>query len=175
MKTTKLSIILLLFTLIQVRSIKAQETEQKVIPTINLNGPRVGATYLGQGEALDRLSEVWGKDVQPIVTQFGWQFETRFFSLPSGTAGLVEAVILIGGLEQNLFLPSATFLVGLRNSKGLEIGFGPNLSLSGAAFAFAAGMTFSSNQINFPVNLAVVPATDGVRVSLLIGFNARKR
>lgn len=109
------------------------------------------------------------------MTQFGWQFETRYFTLPNGTCGLVEGVILAGGLEQGKFLPSGSLLIGIRNAKGMEFGFGPNLSYSGARFVFAIGTTLKSSNVFFPINLAIVPAADGVRISLLTGFNARSK
>src|SRR5687768_15364317 len=93
-----------------------------VVPSINLTGPRFGVTFI-QGRAADGLKELW--DVNPVITQFGWQFETRFFTLPNGTTGLVEWVILVGGLEQNVFLPSVSCLIGARDASGLELGFGP--------------------------------------------------
>lgn len=151
----------------------SQDTERKAIvtPTVHLDGPRVGLTYLGKGELRQRLME---EGINPIISQFGWQFEKQYFSLNSGMAGLVEAVVLVGGLEQNTFLPSASFLVGLRNAKGFEFGFGPNLSLAGASLVISGGFTIQSGELNFPVNLALVPSSDGLRVSLLVGFNARK-
>ena len=42
-------------------------------------------------------------------------------------------------------------------------------------FVFAAGHTYQSGDLNFPVNFAVVPSTKGLRLSLLVGFNARTR
>lgn len=140
---------------------------------VNLNGPRFGITYLTPGELADKLEQNY--DAPPYFSQFGWQFETEFFTLPSGTSGLVEGVLLIGAIEQNLVLPSGTFIVGIRGKNGAEFGFGPNLSLSGIAFAFAVGFSKSIGEVNFPVNLAVVPSEKGVRFSLLIGFNAKRR
>jgi hypothetical protein len=155
------------------RSGFAQSEETPVVvPSISLSGPRFGVTMVN-GRLSNELKSRW--DVNPMITQFGWQFETRFFTMPSGTAGLVEWVLLVGGLEQNVFLPSVTCLIGLRSATGLEFGFGPNVSLAGASFAFAAGATLKSNDINFPINLAVVPSSRGGRVSLLIGFNKRKK
>jgi len=163
------AILLIILCIIQQEIVIAQNDE--IIPPIKLMGPRIGATYITPGETVDQLADY---DIGPLITQFGWQFETRFFTLPSGVAGLVEGVILVGGIEQNGFLPSGTFLIGIRNAKGLEFGIGPNLSLSGVAFALAAGITLKSNNINFPINIAVVPSDKGVRISLLFGFNARK-
>jgi len=166
------SVLLFLF-FIQVFSATAQYEPEEITEPINLNGPRFGVTYISEGELADQLKTDY--DVNPIITQFGWQFETRFFTQPSGTAGLVEGVLLLGGLEQNVILPSATLLVGLRSPKGLEVGFGPNVSLAGASYAFAAGVTFRSHNINFPVNFAVATSSKGMRYSLMIGFNARRR
>ncbi|OQY05152.1 MAG: hypothetical protein B6I20_01735 [Bacteroidetes bacterium 4572_117] len=164
--------ILVLGCFFQTNIVKAQQNEIEIIEPVNLNGPRIGFTIIGKGELADELKSSF--DTEPFITQFGWQFETRFFTLPTGVAGLVEAVLLIGGLEQNVFLPSASFLVGIRSAKGVEFGFGPNVSLSGAAFVFAAGLTLQSNSINFPINIAVVPSPKGIRISLLLGFNARR-
>lgn len=163
--------LLALFTGIGAFSQTAQKTE--VVQSINLSGPRFGITLIGRGELTDDLKSKW--DVNPVITQFGWQFETRLFTTSSGHSGLVEWVLLAGGLEQNVFLPSATMLVGFRGSSGAEFGFGPNVSLAGAGFAFAAGVTVQSNNIHFPINLAVVPSVKGARVSLLMGINTRKR
>jgi hypothetical protein len=147
------------------------QTETEEIQPINLSGPRLGMTYIGTGEFADKLDKNYG--VSPFITQFGWQLETRFFTLPNGVCGIVEAIGLIGGLEQNVFLPSASALIGLRSARGFEFGVGPNLSLGGAALVIAGGITLQSHNINFPINFAVVPSTKGVRVSLLFGFNSR--
>lgn len=146
---------------------------QKIITPLELSGPRVGFTLIGSGETADNLRDNF--NASPFVTQFGWQFEKQYFALENGTAGLVEFVGLIAGLEQGLFLPSANMLVGVRSSTGAEFAFGPNISVSGAAFALAVGHTFRSGSLNFPVNFAVVPSSKGVRFSLLFGFNAQTR
>ena len=142
---------------------------------LKLSGPRVGFTILSQ-RYLDyaNSSHLFDEPLKPFVTQFGWQFETRFFTLENGASGLLEIVPLIGGVEQGKFLPSLSALLGYRGRKGTEIGIGPNITLSGAALVLAAGTNFQSQGINFPVNIAVVPSQHGVRTSLLIGFNSRK-
>lgn len=151
----------------------AVKTPQKIITPLELSGPRVGFTLIGSGETADNLRDNF--NASPFITQFGWQFEKQYFALENGTAGLVEFVGLIGGLEQGLFLPSANMLVGVRSSSGAEFAFGPNISVSGAAFALAVGHTYRSGSLNFPVNFAVVPSSKGVRFSLLFGFNAQTR
>ncbi|GAB3854619.1 hypothetical protein GCM10028822_24710 [Hymenobacter terrigena] len=140
---------------------------------IRLDGPRIGFTVLSAG-VLDRARESM-PDLNPFLTQFGWQFESRLFRMPNGVSGLAEFVPLVGGLEQGKFLPSISGLLGIRGAKGFEFGVGPNLTPLGANLVLAMGTSFRSNGINFPVNLAVVPGNGGARVSLMLGFNARHR
>ncbi len=138
---------------------------------IELSGPRVGFTFIF-GALADTLKNKY--DAAPFVTQFGWQFEQRFMAMENGLSGLTETVVLVGGIEQGLFLPSLSFLVGLRTAKGSEFGFGPNLSLSGVAYVFAAGATKRYGNLNFPINISAVLSKGGVRISLLFGFNMVK-
>ncbi len=140
---------------------------------LKLAGPRVGFTILSQKYS-DNIREEYGTDVNSFMTQFGWQFETRVFTLDNGTSGLFEFVPLVGGLEQGKFLPSLSALIGIRGAKGLEFGVGPNVSLAGAGLVMAVGTNFQSQGVNFPVNLAFAPSKDGGRFSLLFGFNSRK-
>ncbi|WP_216679552.1 hypothetical protein [Hymenobacter siberiensis] len=140
---------------------------------IRLDGPRIGFTILS-ANVLDKARESI-PDLNPFLTQFGWQFESRLFRLPNGVSGLVEFVPLVGGLEQGKFLPSVSGLLGMRGAKGFEFGVGPNLTPLGANLVLAMGTSFRSNGINFPVNVAVVPGNGGTRVSLMLGFNARHR
>jgi hypothetical protein len=152
---------------------------------IRYNGPRVGVTVFGNGSIKDDLES---REYQGVVSQFGWQLETRLFTAPNETSGLVEWVFLVGGVEQGLFLPSASMLFGIRGKKGYEFGIGPNLSVGGVGMVFAVGGSIKSGKIVYPINLAVVPSVKnaffsnngdrvptGIRVSLLVGFNTRVR
>ncbi len=161
-----------------------------------LGGPRTGVTFLSPG-AVEKLNDTFdyaschydyesGTDVCvndaptvdpsfPVVTQFGWQFERRLFQAESGLTGVTEWVLLVGGAERGLFLPSATFLAGVRAPGGFEVGVGPNLSLAGAAYAVAVGMNNEIGEVNVPLNAAIVLGQDGPRVSLLVGFNVSER
>ena len=141
--------------------------------SIQLSGPRVGITMLSQG--LVNKARDNGRTISPVITQFGWQFETRLFRLPSGVSGLLEFVPLVGGLEQGQFLPSISGILGIRSAKGMEFGIGPNVTLSGTSVVIAAGTTIRSNGINFPITFAVAPSPAGTRVSLLLGFNTRHK
>jgi hypothetical protein len=139
---------------------------------MSLSGPRLGVTLIS-GEMAEKIRDNY--DSKPFVTQFGWQFEWRFFSVENGPSGVVECVPLIGGLEQGLFLPSLTVPIGMRMSNGFEFGVGPNVSLSGFAVALAIGVTAQTGALNIPVNFSLVPSKSGTRFSLLIGFNIARR
>ncbi|MBC5994121.1 hypothetical protein [Pontibacter cellulosilyticus] len=141
--------------------------------SLKLSGPRIGFTVLSN-KYRDEINEEFDSDVNAFMTQFGWQFETRIFTLESGMSGLFEFVPLVGGLEQGKFLPSLSALIGLRGAKGFEFGVGPNISLGGAGLVLAAGTNFQSQGVNFPVNVAFAPSRDGGRFSVLFGFNSRK-
>jgi len=141
--------------------------------TINLSGPRFGMTALAPG-VVDKLKE---RDivVGPNISQFGWQFEKEFYSKGSGLAAVNEWVVLAGGLEQGVVLPSLSWLVGMRTRDGAEFGIGPNVTPAGVGLVVAAGVTMRTGTFNIPLNIAVVPSKVGTRVSVLSGFNMRRR
>ena len=79
-------------------------------------------------------------------------------------------------MEQGMFLPSVSSLVGVRAGSGFEFAVGPNLSVAGIGMVFSIGQNFTSGNLNLPVNLAFVPGGDGLgsRISIMIGFNMSK-
>jgi hypothetical protein len=157
----------------------AAQTENVINPppplrSVNLSGPRFGFTQLSQG-IVDKLQTERNITVRTGISQFGWQFEKQFYSKAGGIAAVNEFVFLLGGLEQGVTLPSASWMVGLRSPTGLEFGIGPNITPAGVALAVAGGVTFRSGSLNVPITFAVVPSKDGTRVSMLTGFNFRGR
>ena len=140
--------------------------------SINLSGPRFGLTALSTG-VVDELARR-NIDVGPNISQFGWQFEKQFYTRESGVAAVNEWVVLLGGLDQGVALPSVSWLVGLRTREGAEFGIGPNITPAGVALALAAGVTFRSGNLNVPMNVAVVPSKAGTRISVLTGFSMRR-
>ena len=141
--------------------------------TVNLSGPRFGMTALSTG-VVDELKQR-NIDVGANISQFGWQFEKQFYSRESGVAAVNEWVVLLGGLDQGVALPSVSWLVGLRTREGAEFGIGPNITPAGVALALAGGVTFRAGNLNVPMNVAVVPSRAGTRISVLTGFNMRRR
>jgi hypothetical protein len=140
--------------------------------TASLAGPRFGFTFLSDS-MVDKL-HAEDISVKNGISQFGWQFERQFYSKQGGPTVLNEWVVLAGGLDQGVILPSLNWLVGVRTHDGAEFGIGPNVTPAGVALTIAAGVTFRAGVLNVPMNFAVVPSKDGMRVSLLTGFTLRK-
>jgi hypothetical protein len=168
----------LLVVLVTMMSVVSAGAQSLVLPPsqprmVNLSGPRFGVTALSDG-VVHKLQER-GLETRPMISQFGWQVERAFYTADDGLAAVSEWVVLLGGLEQDMAIPSLTWLVGMRTAGGAEFGIGPNITPAGTGLALAAGVTFRSGFVNVPFNVAVVPSKAGTRVSILTGFNIRRR
>jgi len=176
-KSVVYTIVVIASLVVMTRDASAQTQEpwqaQKPAEEMSLSGPRIGVTFLSDG-VREKIGELGG-DVGFAISQFGWQHEKRFLSSPAGWTGVTEWVFLLGGLDQGTAIPSASWLVGARTSSGLEFAAGPNVTPAGFALAIAGGVTLRTGSLNIPVNLAVVPSKAGSRISMLIGFNGRRR
>jgi hypothetical protein len=135
------------------------------------SGPRVGVAALIGGSV---TAENIGHPISPITSLFGWQTEHQFSPGPGMPTPITELVGLVGGMEQGVFLPSLSWLIGVRQPNGWEAAVGPTLTGAGLQIAFAAGMTHSFGQLNVPVNLAVAPGRRGASISLTTGFNMKR-
>jgi hypothetical protein len=70
-----------------------------------------------------------GFEVEPLMFQFGYQFEKQYLNEGNFQA-LFEFIPMVTGLDQGLFIPSITLMNGMRNNKsGWEFAFGPTFSL----------------------------------------------
>lgn len=98
---------------------------------LNLSGPRMGFVVFSGKTAmhLNAPKSKGGYDVFPLMSQFGYQFEKQYLNSGNFQA-LFEFVPMITGLDQGLFIPSFTFMNGLRDNKyGWEFAFGPTLNV----------------------------------------------
>ena len=148
------------------------DQQVRKLPRQHLSGPRFGFTVF-TGETAD-LRDLAG--LEPIMTQFGWQFETQIVSMESGNQALMEWVFLIGGVEQDEFNASLGWLTGYRLENGVEFGVGPNISYSKdsedttSSMIVAAGATLPFGDLYVPVNMAVSMAKGGPRMTALLGW-----
>jgi len=170
-----------------------------------LAGPRVGFTYITAGPIADFLHDGfdfdededggYGSTGPAFTTLYGWQWESRFADGGGNITGIVEWIVLVGGMERGKFLPSASSIIGARTDKGLEFGIGPNVSLAGIGMVFGVGYNFKSGRLNLPVNISVLPGrkmtgeiqnqggnwqteeyeyNTGTRIAITLGFNMSK-
>lgn len=133
------------------------------VEKLDLSGPRMGfSVFTGKGaEILQAPENKGGYDGLPFMTQFGYQFEIKYLNEGDFQA-LFEILPMISGLEQGLFIPSLSFLNGLRSNKtGWEVGFGPQIILSKKASGYYVGDDFileSSGTV--PEDVEVIKQTD---------------
>lgn len=144
-----------------------------VATEVSLAGPRFGVTSLSNGVVQHLAKRQIA--IGPLTSQLGWQLEKQFFTRGSGVTMITEWVALVGGLEQNVAVPSLSWIVGMRTRDGAECGIGSNLTPAGTALVLAAGVTFRAGAVNVPLNVAIVPGQSGTRVSILSGFSLRRR
>lgn len=148
----------------------AEGQQSPPMEKIARSGPRFGVTWLSSA-TVDTIYSRYNIDVLPVITQFGWQFEKQWTSFDQGPVALNEFVLLLGGLDQGVVIPSITWLVGIRTPGSFELGVGPNVTAAGAALAISTGYTFRAGMLNVPLNMALVPSRYGMRASILTGFN----
>ncbi|MBW8003557.1 MAG: hypothetical protein FVQ80_16350 [Planctomycetes bacterium] len=149
-------------------------------------GPRVGVSWVIAtpeqfNESVQQIFPDETRAYFPIFTQFGINLEQRIRLGTTKSHFAFQEVLVIGGLDQNIVLPSLNFLIGFRSHAGLEFGLGPNISMSRSAgdieitvsVVYAVGWTFFFQNVFVPVNIAVVPTpSDGhPRITFLTGFN----
>lgn len=139
--------------------------DDETVIQYDLSGPRLGATFAPDGTA---------------TSQFGWHFEHQAAPGTRGPWFIVERVFLVGGMEADRFMPSATLVFGMRMPNSFEFGIGPSASLGGpvgmsTAIVIAAGQSFRAGGIRIPVNVALAMARDGEnRYSLMTGWAIRE-
>lgn len=126
---------------------------------LQLSGPRMGYTFItGEGANIMRKSRsAGGYDAYPALFQFGYQFEKQYLNEGKFQA-LFEFIPMVSGLDQGLFIPSFTFMNGLRNNvNGLEFAVGPSINFikQSRQFQDSTGVWHRSsevpNQGNFDV------------------------
>ena len=152
----------------------SQSRPRGVTDTVDMTGPRFGLTVLNQA-TVDKLHDERNISVRPLISQFGWQFERRLYTNGDGITMLTEWIPLLSGLDQGVAMPSLNWLAGLRTESGTEFGIGPNITPMGVGLVLAAGVTDRTGALHVPFNVAVATSKTGARISVLTGFNLRRR
>ena len=151
---------------------RAQLNSHAPTEATNRSGPRFGALWVSQGIVDEALKKK--VVIKPVLSLFGWQAEVPLGNNPGGPQPVSDIVILGAGLDQGTFIPSASWIVGVRTQDDLEIGVGPNATPTGLAFVITAGISKKFGTLNVPLNVAFVPSKAGSRFSITTGFNTNK-
>ena len=105
---------------------------------VNNSGPRMGLAYAhGRiGEFMTRPESQGGMDMNPIVSNLGYQFEAQYVGTENFSA-LFEFIPSLAGLEQGKFIPSFSVMNGFRfGQAGWEFAFGPTFGVSKKSTGF---------------------------------------
>ncbi|MDH5588974.1 MAG: hypothetical protein OEZ65_04925 [Gemmatimonadota bacterium] len=149
-----------------------EEFRARQLPQQHLAGPRFGLTMFTGDIA--RYRDQSG--LNPVMSQFGWQFENQLVSTTEGNQALMEWVFLLGGIEERQKNFSMAWLAGLRSATGMELGVGPNFSVNSevgeinTSLVVAGGMSMPFGELTIPLNVAVAFADGGPRVTALVGW-----
>jgi hypothetical protein len=160
----------------------AQEEEAR---TKILFGPRLGVTYVAsEPDDFDSsIQDIYpsGRRYFPVYSLIGVSFEQNIRLGDTKYYFTFQEIVLIGGLDQNIFLPDLDLLVGFRSPFGLVAGVGPNFSLRSTdgkiaintSMIYSVGWSFSFKKVNIPLSFFIVPTPeDGAPImSLVSGFN----
>jgi hypothetical protein len=141
-------------------------------------GPRVGFSYvfIDADEYTSELHEVSifnDENYVPFMSQFGISIEQRIRLGTTKSHFAFQEVVVVGGIDQSIAIPSVVLLLGYRSEFGLEFGLGPKWSLSGFNVVYAAGWTFNYQDVYVPVDIVFIPdiANGHHSISLYTGFN----
>lgn len=105
---------------------KNAELEGPRIKPYNLSGPRFGVSHItGLNSRILKSAGPGGYNKNPTMTVIGYQYEKSYL-YTGGLQAVFQTNLSFAGLDQQLAIPSLSFLNGFRTVKyGIEIGFGP--------------------------------------------------
>lgn len=127
----------------QIKSLTNEEQYENVMinpdkDKLNLSGPRLGVTgFTGTtANILMKPKHEGGYDMMPLSFMFGYQFEVQYLNSGNFQA-LFEFLPTITGVDQGLFMPNLSILMGFRhNVRGWEIALGPTAGLTKKASGY---------------------------------------
>jgi hypothetical protein len=161
------------------------------VKTRKLNGPRLGVTYVAQGDFLGRngalAQSLEDHDIGAVISQFGWHFEWLVTPERGGPSFVTQLVPFIGGVEYATVIPSASLVLGLRMPNGFELGLGPSILLKvseitkkdgnpvSSSLVLAVGKSIDFSGVSVPLNIAVSTNNSGTRFSFIFGYALKSR
>ena len=134
-------------------------------------GPRAGVSFVVMdSKAFHALiSAAWPTEnwYFPVFTQIGIA-TTQLIQLGISDASLAfKEIFLLGGMDQNIALPTASLLMGYQGKTGIGLSFGPFVTLGYGdnakeiklqfSFAYEVGWTINRKGVSIPISIMFVP------------------
>lgn len=138
-------------------------------PARHMHGFRIGYTYINAEEGHQRLAT-------PHLFIMGYEATQRVTGGEWLNIITVENII-VGGMNQSVFIPTANFLLGFEINERFQLGAGPNLSPFSEPddilhMIMAVGYTPKAGDFNVPIHASYIPDVNGnYRVSVTTGVN----
>ncbi len=161
--------------------VHAQQDQEEPEGFVFILGPRMGVSWTitspEQFSSSVKSGLPFGTtgNYFPVNSVFAVTTEQRILLGETKSHFAFQEVLSIGGLEQSLFLPGLSLLIGYRDFTGFEIGAGPTLSLSGVGVVVAIGWTFNFKGVYVPIDINWVlpnPNSNSLgTVGMTTGFN----
>ncbi len=147
----------------------ATPDDEAPVSAVDFGGPRVGVAYLTGAVADSYVNSLNASS--PAMALFGWQMEWDWRPVRNSDAFVMEFIPMVGGLDQGLCIPSASYLVGMRDGRMWEFGAGPSWAPGGLAYTVALGHTFVAGGIRVPLDVSYRFSKGGGNLGLTLGFN----
>ena len=134
-----------------------------------MHGFRVGYSYINGGEEHEKLAS-------PHLFVMGYEATQRLSGGEWLNVITVEN-IMIGGMNQSVFIPTANFLLGFEINEMFQVGVGPNVSPfadldSMIHMIGAVGYTPRAGDFNVPIHASFIPDVSGnYRFAVTTGVN----
>lgn len=169
-----------LLVLAATSAVNAQSNDQRPAGFSFVIGPRVGGSYtfMTPSDYSTFVQKLYPpNNYFPANTLFGVNFEQRILLGHTRSHFAFQEIVLIGGLEQSIAMPTGAFLIGYRDFSGFEMGVGPIVNMAGVGVVAALGWTLSFQGVFIPIDVSVT-LPSGARAAslgLTTGFNFEVR
>lgn len=181
MRTKRLALVVLLACAASSILFAQQEGDRKTL----VYGPRAGYTYIltSKKSFTADMRHIFGgaRSYYPAFTEIGLAAVNLIPLGETDSSLTIEQNVMLGGLDQQILIPSVKLLLGVRTGFGTTAGLGPFVSIGAAedgvelrfSLAYSLTWSFTVRDISVPVSFTFVPwpAYENPRMTLSTGVD----
>ena len=148
-------------------------------------GPRVGVSFiiLDQKDFNAEMQKIFGSENEyyPFFSELGLTIQQLIPLKGSNSYLSFYELFSLGGMDQNMALPSFNFLIGYKHRLGFEFAIGPYFTIfdnSGKlkmdfSLTYMLGWSLINSTYSVPINLMFIPypSYGNPRFTLTVGIN----